>query len=180
MRMNKIRKTPAQLNCPIVLSEEFMTDKDILEIVQRSNNIVDADSNEENERKNAAPVPTYQNLKHNEKIAGIGQHRGKECPLWHPSRVGQKGTQSLSLKDVTVFRTQFLKSVIGGLYTEFYGDVGKEYTGLLNIENEYNGRMNHVTPYFALIENVDFVVRTPRSHESILPYFLCKGLMGVL
>ncbi|GFT93388.1 hypothetical protein TNCV_337531 [Trichonephila clavipes] len=69
--MNKIRKTPTGLDCPIVLSEKFipvdddnecrapiMADKDISESVQNSKNIIDADSDDENEMNNAAPVPT--------------------------------------------------------------------------------------------------------------------------
>ncbi|GFU78272.1 hypothetical protein TNCV_5008491 [Trichonephila clavipes] len=69
--MNKIRKTPAGLDCPIVLSEEcvavdddnvctplVMADKDILEFVQSSKNIIDADSEDKNEMNNATPVPT--------------------------------------------------------------------------------------------------------------------------
>ncbi|GFU73263.1 hypothetical protein TNCV_167461 [Trichonephila clavipes] len=67
--MNKIRRIPVGLNCPIVLSEEFtavdddnvctapiMTNKDILELVQISKNIIDADSDDENEMSNAAPA----------------------------------------------------------------------------------------------------------------------------
>ncbi|GFU57713.1 hypothetical protein TNCV_3638651 [Trichonephila clavipes] len=34
-----------------------MTDKDILEFVQSSKNIIDADPDDENEMNNAAPVP---------------------------------------------------------------------------------------------------------------------------
>ncbi|GFV86409.1 hypothetical protein TNCV_1469711 [Trichonephila clavipes] len=61
MGMNKIRKMQAEFDCPFVLSEEFvavedivytapiLTDKDLLEFVQSSKNIVDADSDEENE-----------------------------------------------------------------------------------------------------------------------------------
>ncbi|GFT13638.1 hypothetical protein TNCV_3831091 [Trichonephila clavipes] len=62
-------KTTAGLNYPIVLSEAFiavvddnvctapiMADKDILEFVQNSKNIVDADSKDEHEMNNAAPV----------------------------------------------------------------------------------------------------------------------------
>ncbi|GFS75017.1 DDE-1 domain-containing protein [Trichonephila clavipes] len=71
--MNKIRKTPAGSDCPIVLSEEFikidddnvyktpiMAGKDILEFVQSSKNIIEAD---ENEMKNAAPVPTSSEIR---------------------------------------------------------------------------------------------------------------------
>ncbi|GFV90811.1 hypothetical protein TNCV_2323801 [Trichonephila clavipes] len=59
--MNKIRKTATGVDCPIILSEEFitvdednaltapiMTDKDILKFVQSSINIIDADSDDEN------------------------------------------------------------------------------------------------------------------------------------
>ncbi|GFW95522.1 hypothetical protein TNCV_1722231 [Trichonephila clavipes] len=68
--MNKIRKTSAGLACPTLSSEGFvavndndctaliMADKDILEFVQSSKNMIDADFNDENEIKNAAPVPT--------------------------------------------------------------------------------------------------------------------------
>ncbi|GFU20030.1 hypothetical protein TNCV_1191741 [Trichonephila clavipes] len=57
--------------CPMVLSEEFigvdddnvyrapiMEGKDILEFVQNTKNIIDADSDDEKEMNNAAPVPT--------------------------------------------------------------------------------------------------------------------------
>ncbi|GFY15445.1 hypothetical protein TNCV_1572561 [Trichonephila clavipes] len=57
--MNKIRKTPARLDCPIVLSKEFIAvgddnvctariraDKEILVFVRSSKNIIDADSDE--------------------------------------------------------------------------------------------------------------------------------------
>ncbi|GFW57873.1 hypothetical protein TNCV_1334821 [Trichonephila clavipes] len=68
--MNKIWRTPAGMACPIILLEEFNAvdhdnvyttpitpDKDISEIIQSSIN-VDADSDDENEGNNAAPVPT--------------------------------------------------------------------------------------------------------------------------
>ncbi|GFX16795.1 hypothetical protein TNCV_2517751 [Trichonephila clavipes] len=68
--MSKLRKTPAGLNCSILLSEEFVAvgnnnmciptsvaDKDILEFVQSLKSIIDADSVDENEANNAAPVP---------------------------------------------------------------------------------------------------------------------------
>ncbi|GFX77764.1 hypothetical protein TNCV_1106811 [Trichonephila clavipes] len=70
--MNKIRKTSAALDCPIVLSEEIiavdddyvctapiMANKDILEFVHSSENIIDADYNDEDEINNAAPVPNH-------------------------------------------------------------------------------------------------------------------------
>ncbi|GFU99564.1 hypothetical protein TNCV_4082851 [Trichonephila clavipes] len=76
MGKNKIRKTSARLDCPIVLLEEFvavddyamyttliMADKDILEFVQSSKNIIHADSIDENEMNNAAPVPTSSELR---------------------------------------------------------------------------------------------------------------------
>ncbi|GFT59067.1 hypothetical protein TNCV_186471 [Trichonephila clavipes] len=69
--MNKIRKTTVELGSPSVPSEEFiaadednvctaviMADKDSLEFVQSSENIIDADFDDENEMNNAAPVPT--------------------------------------------------------------------------------------------------------------------------
>ncbi|GFV18160.1 hypothetical protein TNCV_169631 [Trichonephila clavipes] len=58
------------LNCPTVSLEEFaaksdnvytaliMANKDILEFVQSSKNIIDADSDDENKMNNAALVPT--------------------------------------------------------------------------------------------------------------------------
>ncbi|GFV71811.1 hypothetical protein TNCV_4868951 [Trichonephila clavipes] len=74
--INKIRKTPARMNCSIVLPEEFITvdddnvctvplmsDKDILEFVQSSKNIIDADSDDENETNNAALVPTSSEMR---------------------------------------------------------------------------------------------------------------------
>ncbi|GFT92659.1 hypothetical protein TNCV_3769121 [Trichonephila clavipes] len=48
--MSKIRKIQAEWDCPIVLSEEF--------IVQSSKNIIDAESDNENERTISAPVLT--------------------------------------------------------------------------------------------------------------------------
>ncbi|GFV69784.1 hypothetical protein TNCV_1345601 [Trichonephila clavipes] len=67
--MNKIRKTPAGLDCPIVLSEEFIAvgdddnvctipiiaHKDILNLV-RSSKDIDADSDNENEMNNSNPL----------------------------------------------------------------------------------------------------------------------------
>ncbi|GFV20045.1 hypothetical protein TNCV_1696631 [Trichonephila clavipes] len=62
----------SRIDCPILLSEEFITvnddnvcvqpqimaDKDILEFVESSKNIVGTDSDDKNEMNNAAPVPT--------------------------------------------------------------------------------------------------------------------------
>ncbi|GFS88673.1 hypothetical protein TNCV_1462611 [Trichonephila clavipes] len=69
--MNKIWKTPAKLDGSSVLSEEYieveddnvcialiMTDKDILELDLSSKNIINADSENENEMDVADPVPT--------------------------------------------------------------------------------------------------------------------------
>ncbi|GFX48547.1 hypothetical protein TNCV_584451 [Trichonephila clavipes] len=69
--MNIIRKTLAEFNCPNVSFKEFvqvdddnvctapiMADKGISEFVQSKKNTIDADSNDENEINNAAPVPT--------------------------------------------------------------------------------------------------------------------------
>uniref|UniRef100_A0A8C4SEN5 HTH CENPB-type domain-containing protein n=1 Tax=Erpetoichthys calabaricus TaxID=27687 RepID=A0A8C4SEN5_ERPCA len=69
-------KVSVLLDCPTVSSEEFvavdddnvctapiMTDKDILEFVQSSKNIIDADSDNENEMNNAAPVPTSSEMR---------------------------------------------------------------------------------------------------------------------
>ncbi|GFW14261.1 hypothetical protein TNCV_3548501 [Trichonephila clavipes] len=73
--MNIIFKAPAESDCSIVLTDEFiavdddnvcsapiMTDKDILEFVQSSKNI-DEDSDDPNEMKNAAPVPTSSEMR---------------------------------------------------------------------------------------------------------------------
>ncbi|GFU59967.1 hypothetical protein TNCV_667561 [Trichonephila clavipes] len=67
--MNKIRKTPAALVCCTVSLEEFVAvdddnvcteankaDKDILEFVQIWKNFINADSDDENEKNNAAPT----------------------------------------------------------------------------------------------------------------------------
>ncbi|GFV32161.1 hypothetical protein TNCV_1674491 [Trichonephila clavipes] len=73
--MNKVRKTPAGLDCPIVLSKEFiavdnvctapiMVNKDILKFVQSSKNSIDADSDDENEIFSAAHVPTTSEMRH--------------------------------------------------------------------------------------------------------------------
>ncbi|GFX76748.1 hypothetical protein TNCV_664551 [Trichonephila clavipes] len=69
--MNKIQETAVEIDCLIVSSEEFvavndpnvctasiMADKDILEFVQSSKNIIKADSGDENKMNNATPVPT--------------------------------------------------------------------------------------------------------------------------
>ncbi|GFW39017.1 hypothetical protein TNCV_1830091 [Trichonephila clavipes] len=69
--MNKIRKAPVELDCPIEISEELITvnddnartaliraDTDISEFVQSSKNIIDANSDDENEMNNAVLVPT--------------------------------------------------------------------------------------------------------------------------
>ncbi|GFW42195.1 hypothetical protein TNCV_1206511 [Trichonephila clavipes] len=41
----------------------FLAEKDILEFVQNSNNIINADSNDENETNDAAPVPTSSKMR---------------------------------------------------------------------------------------------------------------------
>ncbi|GFS76248.1 hypothetical protein TNCV_4667901 [Trichonephila clavipes] len=62
------------IDCPIVLSEDFVAvdddnvyspkyGKDILEFVQCSKNITEADSEDENEMNNAAPVPTSSEMR---------------------------------------------------------------------------------------------------------------------
>ncbi|GFX71072.1 hypothetical protein TNCV_3648371 [Trichonephila clavipes] len=69
MERNKIRKIPDRSDCSNVLSEEFVAVddanvctasitayKDMLEFVHRSKNIIDADSGDENEMINAAPL----------------------------------------------------------------------------------------------------------------------------
>ncbi|GFV07822.1 DDE-1 domain-containing protein [Trichonephila clavipes] len=79
--MNKIQKTPAELNYPTLSLEEFVTvddnnvytdpilaDKDFLEFVQSAKNIMDADSSNENEMNNAAPVPTSSEMRNIMKI----------------------------------------------------------------------------------------------------------------
>ncbi|GFS69550.1 hypothetical protein TNCV_3894101 [Trichonephila clavipes] len=68
--MNKIWKTPAKLDCPIGSSEEYieveddnvciaqiMADKVILEFDLSSKNIINSDSDNENETDGADPVP---------------------------------------------------------------------------------------------------------------------------
>ncbi|GFX32248.1 hypothetical protein TNCV_2659241 [Trichonephila clavipes] len=68
--MNKIWKPPAELDCPIGTSEEYieveddnvsialiMADKVILEFDLSSKNIINADSDNENEMDDADPVP---------------------------------------------------------------------------------------------------------------------------
>ncbi|GFX68286.1 hypothetical protein TNCV_2816611 [Trichonephila clavipes] len=74
--MDKIQKTPAGLDCSVVLSEEsiavgddnvgitpMMADKDILKVTQSSKNIIDADSNDTNEMNIAALVPTSSEMR---------------------------------------------------------------------------------------------------------------------
>ncbi|GFS52056.1 hypothetical protein TNCV_1104781 [Trichonephila clavipes] len=59
--------TPEDLPCRRILiavgddnvcTAPIMADKDILDFVQSSKNTIDADSDDENEMTNAAPVPT--------------------------------------------------------------------------------------------------------------------------
>ncbi|GFU25281.1 transposable element Tcb2 transposase [Trichonephila clavipes] len=83
--MNKILKTQAGLGCPIVLSGKFITvdddvcimavpiiaGKGILEFVQSSKNIIEADSNDENEMNNAFPVPTSSEKRNVLKSSGV-------------------------------------------------------------------------------------------------------------
>ncbi|GFU79135.1 hypothetical protein TNCV_2136581 [Trichonephila clavipes] len=74
--MHKIRKSPTGSDCLIVLSEEFiavsngyvcaaplMEDKGILELVQRSKNIIDADSDDEKGMNNAVCVSTSSEMR---------------------------------------------------------------------------------------------------------------------
>ncbi|GFW27656.1 hypothetical protein TNCV_765381 [Trichonephila clavipes] len=73
--MNKIRKSLASLDCPLSLEEivavdddnvctaPIMEDKGILKLVQSSKNIIDADSNDENETNDTANVPTSTELR---------------------------------------------------------------------------------------------------------------------
>ncbi|GFT78093.1 hypothetical protein TNCV_2820871 [Trichonephila clavipes] len=69
-------KTLTESDGPIVLSEEFipvdddnvrtapiMANKYTLEFVQSSKNIIDADSDDENEMKNAVPVPILSEMR---------------------------------------------------------------------------------------------------------------------
>ncbi|GFW32356.1 hypothetical protein TNCV_675151 [Trichonephila clavipes] len=68
--MNKVWKTPAGLDCPIVLSiivavgddnvysAPIMADTDILEFVQSSKNTIDVGSVDEFQMNNSASVPT--------------------------------------------------------------------------------------------------------------------------
>ncbi|GFT56487.1 hypothetical protein TNCV_2334461 [Trichonephila clavipes] len=68
------------LDCPTASSEKFvavdgdtrritpiMADKDILEFVQSSKNIINADSEDENEMNNAVPIPTSSNMRNDRK-----------------------------------------------------------------------------------------------------------------
>ncbi|GFT13009.1 uncharacterized protein TNCV_431321 [Trichonephila clavipes] len=75
--MNKIRETPAGVDCPTVSWEEFvaehdedvvctaptMAHKDILEFVQSSKNVIDADLNDENEMDITALGPTSSEMR---------------------------------------------------------------------------------------------------------------------
>ncbi|GFY23941.1 uncharacterized protein TNCV_4896221 [Trichonephila clavipes] len=115
--MNQIWKTPAGLDCPIVLSEEFitandatiMTDKDILEFVQSSKNIIEADFDDENGLSNAAPVPTSSEMRNFMKklqrgcgspvvkVSNHGRHVMSSIPVpLKTRRVGQRCTLNLS------------------------------------------------------------------------------------
>ncbi|GFW20035.1 hypothetical protein TNCV_867411 [Trichonephila clavipes] len=74
--MNKERKTPAGLDYSTVSSEEsvaveddnvyttpIMAEKDIVEFDKSSKNIIDANSDVENQMNNAAPVPTSSEMR---------------------------------------------------------------------------------------------------------------------
>ncbi|GFU70150.1 hypothetical protein TNCV_5057441 [Trichonephila clavipes] len=73
--MNNLQKTPARLDCPIVLSEEFLAvyndnvctalikEKNVWKFLQSSKNIIYVDSDDENEINNAAPVTTSSEMK---------------------------------------------------------------------------------------------------------------------
>ncbi|GFT27155.1 hypothetical protein TNCV_40181 [Trichonephila clavipes] len=84
--MSKIQRTPAELNFPIVLSEDFiaedddnvyadpiMVDKNILHFVQSSKNILHTNSDDENELNNAAAlsVPTSFDMRNNIKYYAV-------------------------------------------------------------------------------------------------------------
>ncbi|GFX83842.1 hypothetical protein TNCV_351061 [Trichonephila clavipes] len=53
----------------IVDDDNVRTTKEILEFVQNSKNVIDADSDDENEMNTAAPVPTSSEMKYHEKYA---------------------------------------------------------------------------------------------------------------
>ncbi|GFW39342.1 SCAN domain-containing protein 3 [Trichonephila clavipes] len=89
--MYKVRKTPVGLECPAVSSEEciavdednvcttpIMADKDILEFVESSKNIFEADSDHENEINN---VPTSSEMKSHMDEEMIPQGRRVSQPL---------------------------------------------------------------------------------------------------
>ncbi|GFV85555.1 DDE-1 domain-containing protein [Trichonephila clavipes] len=74
--MDNVRKTPAVLDFPIVLLEEFIavhydsvrtasvrTNIYILEFVRSSKSIIDVDSDDESEKNNAASVPTSSRMR---------------------------------------------------------------------------------------------------------------------
>ncbi|GFU31795.1 hypothetical protein TNCV_1176611 [Trichonephila clavipes] len=72
--MNRIRKTPGGLDCPIVLSEEIIAEMMIMsiqrnyswniwELAQSAKNIIDTDSGDECRMNNAASVPTSSEMR---------------------------------------------------------------------------------------------------------------------
>ncbi|GFU61370.1 hypothetical protein TNCV_530701 [Trichonephila clavipes] len=76
----KYQKVSVLLDCPTILCEEFvavdddnvsaalvMADKDILEFVRSSKNIIDADFDNKNEINNATLVPTSSEMRSNMK-----------------------------------------------------------------------------------------------------------------
>ncbi|GFX04083.1 hypothetical protein TNCV_3972321 [Trichonephila clavipes] len=84
----KREKVSVLLDCSIVSSDEFvpvdddnmctasiMTDKNILGLDESSKNIIDADSDDENETNNAIPVPTSTEMRNILQIFGLAIHQ---------------------------------------------------------------------------------------------------------
>ncbi|GFU80781.1 hypothetical protein TNCV_515081 [Trichonephila clavipes] len=96
--MNKIRKTPAESECPIALLEKFIAvdddnvctapileDKDILKFDKSLKNIIYADSDNENEMNNGASVPTSSEMRNI--IKSIFNYLDAHCNLKMNNRI---------------------------------------------------------------------------------------------
>ncbi|GFS79553.1 hypothetical protein TNCV_2370571 [Trichonephila clavipes] len=71
--MNRILKTPAKDDN--VYTAPIMTDKDVLEFVRSSKNIIDADSDDQNEMNDVAPDPTSSEMRNIRKNRGFSLRR---------------------------------------------------------------------------------------------------------
>ncbi|GFS74898.1 uncharacterized protein TNCV_1395771 [Trichonephila clavipes] len=90
-----------------VSTASIMADKDILELVQSSKNIIDVDSDDENKMNNAAHVPTSSEMKNAMKIAAVVIEyllRIQSCSL--TDRLGPRALPVFVAEDVGVLQAE--------------------------------------------------------------------------